>query len=70
MTPPDRNPTPDEVLAVFEAECAEKAKWLETFSSGKNKWPDHEIDRKAYRLWVFSYVAGKQRAAIEARKSA
>lgn len=70
MTIPDRNPTPEEVLEVFEAEYLEKSRWLETFSSGKNKWPDHEIERKARRRWVFGYVAQKQRNAIEARKSA
>jgi hypothetical protein len=33
--------------------CVELEGWLETFSEGKKKWPDHNIANKRRRLeWV------------------
>ena len=70
MTIPDRNPTSDEVLEWFRAQQAQKLDWLSKFSSGKNKWPENEIDRKRYDLWILNRLESVQAASINARKSA
>jgi len=62
--------TSQEVLDQFNAEVAQKRVWLETFSKGPKKWPDNEIAKKARELELYTYLAERQSAAINARKPA
>ena len=67
MTTPDRNPTSSEVLEWFQAQRIQKLNWLATFSAGRDKRTDWEIDSKQTDLWVLEYLISKQAAAIASR---
>ena len=44
--------------------CVELEGWLETFSEGKKKWPDHNIANKRRRLeWVMKCIEIFERGA-------
>lgn len=55
-------------LACVEKIKGERVTWLQTFSSGKNKRPDHEIASKRDDVTALEAVAQDYRNAI-ARKA-
>lgn len=54
----------------FEAQARTKATWLETFSSGRNKRPDHEIEHKREEMECLREGASWFRRAAEKERNA
>ena len=51
LVPPDQNqPTPAEMVKFLDEEIYGAATWLEMFSEGRNKRPQHDIDIYRRRL--------------------
>lgn len=50
--------------------CVELSGWLDTFSSGPKKWPDHNIANKRRRLAWAEKIAELCRRAAEKQRAA
>lgn len=60
-----------EMAAEAEKYCVELQGWLDTFSSGPKKWPDHNIANKRRRLaWVRKALEIFQRGAAREAEAA
>lgn len=69
MTIPDHKPTSEDRLAWFNAQRIQKTKWLETFSTGRQKRSSWEIDEKHRDLWILEDLIRIQTLAIEAQNA-
>ena len=61
-------PTSEDRLNWFTAQRIQKIKWLETFSSGRQKRSDWEIEEKHRDLRMIDDLIRTETAAIESRK--
>lgn len=62
---------PFSVLAhSFESQARAKQTWLQTFSSGRNKRPDYEIEQKREEMECLMEGASWFRRAAEREKAA
>lgn len=56
-------------LSIVRAVIAGRQDWLERFSSGKAKRPDHEIEQKRSELTVLRTIAEDYARAVEIQKA-
>lgn len=56
-------------LACVRAMIVGKNQWLETFSSGPKKRPDHEIEGKRREVAILNTIADDYRKAVEVSKA-
>ena len=62
--------TNDEMAYELDRMIRSKADWLETFSSGHKKWPEHSIEHKRLELAVLQQAEADYRRAANRRQSA
>ncbi len=43
----------------IDRQIQQKQKWLERFSAGRNKWPDHEIEMKKRDIKILRAIRGR-----------